>query len=218
MNLNSNRGQLVVIEGGDATGKTTQAKLLVEHLRILGHTVHHTREPGGTPLAEELRAVILSNWITEYVHPVTEMLVMFAARQQHLTNTILPLLNNGIWVVCERFVDTTYAYQVKGGEQDRVLFDTLETQVVGDHQADITFLLDLPEEVYRERLSARVRDEDRLDNQQSDFHQRVREGLRERSRLPHHYVINADQSVDDVSAEIREHLKTYTREVIASMV
>lgn len=214
----SQPGSFIVLEGTDQAGKTTQAKRLVNHLREQGIEVLHTREPGGTPLAEELRSIILSNGITEYISPVTELLVMFAARNQHLINTILPALNNGVWVVCERFVDTTYAYQVRGGETNPVLFNLLEGHIVKDHHPDVTFFLDLPEEVYRERLLARTRDEDRLDNQTSTFYKRVREGLRERSRLPDHIVIDANQSEDEVSTDIQEYLKTYTREVIASMV
>jgi dTMP kinase len=126
---------------------------------------------------------------------------------------ILPALEAGKWVVCDRFVDSSYAYQVKGLQQDGVLFDKLNEKIVGDNTPDITFFLDLPEAVYQHRLGARTNEVNRLDGQSPEFYRRAQAAYRERTSSPNHHVINADQPLDQVTFDINTGLTDYCRRV-----
>ncbi|MCF8177240.1 MAG: dTMP kinase [Sulfuritalea sp.] len=164
------RGRFISFEGIDGAGKSTQHSWMVEHLRRQGHVVVATREPGGTPLGEKLRAVLLA----EPMHLETEALLMFAARREHVAQVIEPALTRGEWVVCDRFVDASFAYQGGGRGLDWNKLETLSRWVLGDLQPDLTFFFDAPVAVAQERLRAASGNRDRFEQEQAEFFERVR--------------------------------------------
>ena len=172
------RGKFITFEGLDGAGKSTHIDAAVALLRAAGKTVVASREPGGTPLGEKLRGLLLS----QDMHLETETLLMFAARREHLAALIEPALARGDWVVCDRFTDATYAYQGGGRGLAGERIARLEEWVHGQLQPDLTILFDLPYAVARERLDA-SRSLDRFEQEKADFHERVRAVYRERARL-----------------------------------
>jgi dTMP kinase len=170
------RGRFVTLEGIEGAGKSTVARFVGGWLQRAGHTVCATREPGGTPLAERVRQVVLDRG-PEPVSPVTETLLMFAARSLHVQNVIVPALARGEWVVCDRFTDATRAYQGAGRGVDAALIDTL-AQVVHDGLVpDCTLLLDLPVAAGLSRARARPgTDTDRFESEEAAFFEKVRAG------------------------------------------
>lgn len=164
------RGRFITVEGIDGAGKTSHIDSLVSHLRERGATVVATREPGGTPLAEELRSLLLHR----AMDPLSEALVVFAARRDHLQQVIVPALARGDTVVCDRFTDASFAYQGGGRGFDRAVLRQLEHWVHGDLQPDLTLWFDLPAEVAADRRGA-ARAPDRFEQQDLAFFQRVRE-------------------------------------------
>lgn len=195
----SKRGRFLSIEGGDGSGKSSQAQTIVSMLEARSIDVLVTREPGGTPLAERLRASLLSDAMSAD----TELLLMFAARFEHVATMIEPALAAGKWVVCDRFVDSSFAYQVRGKGVDRGLFDILERKT--RLQPDLTLFFDLPEDVAQARRRHRG-DEDRFEREAADFHRRVACGFRERmwSDFARFRVINAALSLEDVTRQVRQ--------------
>ncbi len=194
--------RFITIEGGEGAGKSTAQQYLAQRLRSEGQAVTLTREPGGTPLAEALRQVLLSP-DGEAPVEMTELLLMFAARAQHIATVINPALEKGEWVICDRFTDATYAYQgaARGLSVDLIM--QLENIVQGDLQPHQVILLDLPPEVGLER--ARARGElDRFERESIAFYERVRGGYLGRARdFPHRYtVIDATQDLHGVEAEL----------------
>lgn len=156
------RGLFIVFEGTDGSGKSTQAKRLCTYLNHLVPT-YLTREPGGTPMAEELRNTALA-FREEVVTPITELLVMFAARQQHIHNLIRPLRDKNTWVISDRFVDSSYAYQVIAGQCSPSLFHSLYEEIITpDDVPDLTIVVDIGNEERRRRLELRTDQHDRLD-------------------------------------------------------
>jgi dTMP kinase len=200
-------GKFITIEGGEGVGKSTQVPLLVEHLRACGRTVVSTREPGGTPRAERIREILLQP-ANEPMPRSCELLLMFAARASHLENLILPALQRGEWVVCDRFTDATYAYQGGGRGVEVRQIELLEHLVQGELRPDLTLLLDAPEALAlsraRQRDVARGRP-DRFEQEQLQFFQRVRQAYLERAqREPQRYVIiDATATSADVAHAIR---------------
>ena len=165
------RGRFITFEGGDGAGKTTQIELLSQALSRAGQDPLVTREPGGTKLAEEIR-----NWVLHDASSIdaeTEVLLMFAARSQHLEHTILPALLKGLWVVCDRFTDATYAYQGGGRELPVDWIGTLETLVQGDYRPDLTLVFDVPVEIGLARAGRRGA-LDRIESEDVAFFERVR--------------------------------------------
>ena len=148
------RGQFVTLEGIEGAGKSTVAAIAAKWLQRAGHRVRVTREPGGTPLAERIRQIVLTRG-EEALPPVAETLLMFAARAQHLTEVIRPALARGEWVVCDRFTDATRAYQGSARGVDSTLIESLAQAVHGDLAPDCTLLLDLPVQVGLARARAR---------------------------------------------------------------
>ena len=149
-------GQFIVLEGMEGAGKTTNLtflqSLIESHLMKFGEmSLCTTREPGGTALAEKLRALLLKD-AEEAIEPLTELLLMFAARTQHLKQRIIPTLQQGDWVLCDRFVDATYAYQGSGRGFDKQIIEQLEQWCVGQRVPDWVIVLDLPAEVSRQRV------------------------------------------------------------------
>lgn len=170
------KGRFITVEGGEGTGKSTQVRMLAEGLRSLGIAVVVSREPGGTPAAEDIRALLVEGAVRRW-SPVSETLLHYAARREHLDRTILPALAAGQWVVCDRFADSTMAYQGCGLGLGREFVAGLHGLVVGDLGPDLTLVLDLPVEEGLARAGARAGGEDRYERMDLGFHQRVRDGF-----------------------------------------
>ena len=198
------RGRFITLEGGEGTGKTTQARLLAEALGATGIDVLKTREPGGAPAAEQIRTLLVEGEIGRW-QPLSEALLHFAARHEHLRGTILPALEAGRWVVCDRFADSTMAYQGYGHGLGGDVIGRLGDLVLGDFAPDLTIVLDLPVEEGLCRASARAGGEDRYERMDRDFHQRLRDGFLDiAGRQPQRCaVISAAAPVDAVQAAIR---------------
>ena len=199
----------ISIEGGEGAGKTTVLEVLKKVLlQDSGCEVTCTREPGGTPLAEKIRELVLGvPLIDESLSPETELLLMFASRAQHVRETIRPALERGAWVISDRFTDSSYAYQGGGRGMDSELIVTLEHHVVG-LQPGLTILLDLSVDEGHERI--RSRDfSDRIAQEKDDFFKRVRAAFLARAaEQPHRFeVIDATQSAQQVAADAIQCLK-----------
>lgn len=195
-------GRFITFEGIDGAGKSSHVEWLADWLRARGLTVHVSREPGGTPLGEKLRALLLA----EPMHLETETLLMFAARREHLAQVIEPALQRGEWVVCDRFTDATYAYQGGGRGLDRGKLQVLEHWVHGHLQPDLTLLFDLPFDVARQRMAHATRELDRFEQERADFHERVRQAylVRAESYPNRIEVIDAGQSIEKVREKLEE--------------
>lgn len=169
------RGLLITLEGIEGSGKSTQARLLGEHLRNLGYATLETREPGGTPLAEKIRSVLLDR-ASEPVEPETEAFLVFAARRQHVTQVIEPALARGAIVLCDRFSDSTLAYQGYGRGLDLSMLRTLNRLATHAIMPDLTLIFDLPVStgLARRRTAAET---NRLDRESLRFHRKVRAGF-----------------------------------------
>ena len=171
------RGRFITFEGGEGTGKSTQAAALAERLRAAGREVVQTREPGGSPGAEALRGLLVSGEGDRW-SPLAETLLMYAARADHLDRVIRPALARGAWVVCDRFADSTRAYQGAGGGAPEDLIETLDARVVGADQPDLTLVFDLPVEAGLARAADRGGAEARFEGKGPAFHQRLRDAFR----------------------------------------
>ena len=191
--------RLVSIEGGEGAGKSTVIRALRDRLESQGERVITTREPGGTPLAEKIRTLLLDP-AHEPATPETETLLMFAARAQHVRETILPALESGAWVLCDRFTDSSYAYQGAGRGVDEALIATLERDCVGITPS-LTFLLDIDVAAGRARMRSRGGEPDRIERERDEFFQRVRAGfLRRAEAAPQRFrVIDASQPAEAVA-------------------
>ena len=196
-------GRFITFEGIDGAGKTTHLDALERAWREAGHEVVRTREPGGTPLAEQLRGLFLH----EPMDSLTEALLVFAARRDHLTQVIEPALARGAWVLCDRFTDATFAYQGGGRGFDLTVLSTLESWVQGTRQPDLTLLFDLPPVVAAERLR-QARQPDRFEAQDGHFFERVRQAYLQRmAEQPHRFaLIDAQQSPDQVREAVLQTL------------
>lgn len=171
------RGFFITFEGGEGAGKSTQARRLAETLRERGHEVVLTREPGGSPGAEALRALLVTGGADRW-SPLCEALMMNAARADHLERLIRPALARGAVVICDRFADSTRAYQGAGGGLPPEAVGSLERLVVGEDRPDLTLVFDLPVEVGLERARARADGEARFESKGAVFHERLRAGYR----------------------------------------
>lgn len=200
------KGKFITFEGIDGAGKSTHIATVVDLLRSRGLEVVSTREPGGTPLGEKLRELLLH----EPMHLETEALLMFAARREHLAEVIEPALATGKWVVCDRFSDATFAYQGGGRGLDKTKFADLERWVHGHLNPDLTFLFDLPPEIASERIARQARQLDRFEQERADFHWRVRQAYLERAAgAPNRIcVVNAGQSLDEIKKVVEEIVVT----------
>ena len=203
--MTSTTARFVVLEGGDVTGKSTQARRLAARLRDVGHDVVETFEPGATPLGARLRALLLHD--EHSVDPVAEALLMAADRAEHVAEVVRPALQRGAWVVSDRFTDSSYAYQGTGRGLDVDFIAELERRVVGIAPA-MTLLLDIGVAHGRERTRGRDlapggNGPDRIEREQDHFFQRVREGFLARARAePQRFrVVDATQPVDVVAAQ-----------------
>ncbi|MEO6341292.1 MAG: dTMP kinase, partial [Caulobacteraceae bacterium] len=170
------RGRFITFEGGEGSGKTTQVQRLAQRLGPLGVEVVTTREPGGSPGAEELRALLVRGEAERW-SPLSETLILYAARADHLERTIRPALARGAWVICDRFADSTRAYQGAGGGVSPSLIERLEGDVLGGDTPDLTLFLDLPAEQGLARAGRRGGGEARFEAKDLAFHQRLRAGF-----------------------------------------
>ena len=200
------RGLFITVEGGEGVGKSTNIAFMQQVLEDTGLEVMVTREPGGTPLAEEIREVLIKNR-EEKVVSETELLLMFAARAQHLYQKILPALEKGICVISDRFTDATYAYQSGGRGVPSEKVSLLENFVQGEIRPDITFLFDAPIEVGMSRAQKRGA-LDRFEEEEMSFFNRVRDNYLQRaSQEPGRFkVIDASQNLDSVQTDLKAQL------------
>ena len=196
------RGRFITLEGGEGAGKSTQLKRLGERLRAQGLEVVTTREPGGSPGAEAIRELVL-NGSADRWSPVTETLLMYAARRDHIERVIEPSLARGAWVVCDRFADSTRAYQGAGGGTDPALIAALEAQVLGAARPDLTLVFDIPPQTGLERAQARG-GEMRFESKGLAFHERLREGFLAivRAEPDRCALIDAGGSIEAVEAAV----------------
>ena len=204
MNKNATEpGKFISFDGGEGTGKSTQAKMLVQHLEKLGVKSICTREPGGTEIAEDIRKLLIrrtpSGW-----DPLTEALLHFAARRSHLVETIWPSLERGIWVVTDRFTDSSLAYQGMGMGLGRETIQRLKKLVVGNFSPDLTLIMDLQVEEGIRRTEKRFGERNRYDKMDLHFHKRVREEFleiasTERKRC---VVIDSNESIEIIGQNI----------------
>ena len=199
-------GKFITLEGIDGAGKSTHLAFIAERLRALGQQVVVTREPGGTPLGEMLRDLVLS----QKMHVETETLMMFASRREHIDKVILPALEKGIWVLSDRFTDATFAYQGGGRGIDAQRLQILENWVQSNLQPDLTLLFDVPLEISRERLSQNM-SLDRFEQEKQDFFARVKYAyLARAAAYPQRIrVINSSRSIAEIQAELAPLLEQF---------
>ncbi|MEZ5907355.1 MAG: dTMP kinase [Hyphomicrobiaceae bacterium] len=200
------RGRLITLEGGEGTGKSTQTRLLAERLHGLGHEVVTTREPGGSPFAEQVRAFIIAASTAPHA-PMAEALLFLAARADHLAQRIRPALERGAFVICDRFTDSTLVYQGLAGGVPPATLEALDRLVVGDDHPDLTLVLDLdPVEGLARALtrSGGKQLDDRYESREIDYHRRLREGFLTiaRSEPARCVVVDASESEPRVASAI----------------
>ena len=201
MILNNNNAKFITLEGIDGAGKSTHLNWLAERLRSQGKKVLVTREPGGTPLGEALRELLLH----QAMHLETEALLMFAARREHLDKVIIPALREGTWVISDRFTDASFAYQGGGRGLDESKLRILEQWVQQDLQPDLTLLFDVTLEVSRQRLS-RNASLDRFEQEKQDFFQRVRDAyLKRAAQFPERIrVIDSGRALNEIQVDLED--------------
>ena len=200
----SRRGRFITLEGVDGAGKSTHVPWIAQRLRDAGHRVVVTREPGGTPLAEKLRALVLS----ERMDPLSETLLIFAARADHVRQVIAPALERGEWVVCDRFEDATIAYQGAGNGVPVPLIRRLAEAACGELQPDRTLFFDCSYELSRTRLAAAARALDRFESEDQAFFERVRGAYLKIARDEPGRVrrIDGSASIERIRMDLEAHL------------
>ena len=205
----STRGKFLTIEGTEGVGKSTNIAYIQSYLDSQGIEVLTTREPGGTPLAEDIRELLLQN-SDEKMDETTELLLVFAARSQHLQTVILPALERGQWVLCDRFTDATYAYQGGGRGLDLNLIEELEQRIQGDIRPDLTLLLDIDVTIGLERAGRRG-ELDRFEHEKVGFFENVRHAyLARAAKFPERYgVVDASQTLEQVQLQICDRLANF---------
>lgn len=196
-------GRFITFEGGEGAGKSTQLGRLAARLEAAGRQIVTTREPGGSPGAESIRELVL-NGAADRWSPVTETLLMYAARRDHVERVIRPSLAQGRWVVCDRFADSTRAYQGAAGGTDPALIAALEAHILETTRPDLTLVFDLPVEVGLERAQARAGTEMRFESKGQAFHERLRAGFLAIARAEPQRcaVIDATGGLDEVEARV----------------
>ena len=201
------QGKFITLEGIDGAGKSTQLAWIAELLQRAGKRVVVSREPGGTALGEQLRALLLDKSMT--MHAETETLLMFAARREHLDKVILPALAQDQWVVSDRFTDASFAYQSGGRGLDSAKLDILEQWVQGTLQPDLTLYFDVPADVGQQRVS-RGGVVDRFEQEQADFFLRVRAAYLDRAQRfsDRIKIIDSNRSLPEVKAAVEQVLQS----------
>lgn len=196
-------GRFITFEGGEGAGKSTHARRLAEELKRRGQDAVITREPGGSPGAEDIRKLLVEGEPGRW-DPLVETLMMFAARADHAAKTIKPAMARGTYVVCDRFTDSTYAYQGAGRGLPRETIRRIEAISVPDLKPELTFILDVPADAGLQRTAARHHDETRFERFDLPFHERLREAFRDiaRNQPDRCVLVDATQSPDEVAAAI----------------
>jgi dTMP kinase len=201
------RGKFITFEGTEGVGKTTNMDFVEQLLVARGIKLIRTREPGGTPMAERVRAILLDAE-SEPIDPEAELLLVFAARAQHLARVIRPALGAGTWVLCDRFTDATYAYQGGGRGLSNERIGALEAAVQGDLQPDLTIYLDLPVATGLERIEAS--DRDRFEREQQAFFERVRSAYLQRAKVHSRFrIVDAGRPLADVQTSIASVIRSF---------
>lgn len=204
--MSKNLGRFITFEGTEGAGKSTQIPIIKNWLIDHGINVVTTREPGGTELSEKIRNLLL----TENMSAETELLLMFAARKEHIDQVILPALQRGDWVLCDRFTEATYAYQAAGRAIDRQYISYLETWLQGELKPNYTFWFDI--EVVEGIARAKKRQAlDRFESEQIEFFEKVRSGYAKLAEeRPQQFLkINASLSIDDITLQIKAALQKF---------
>ena len=206
------RGKFITVEGIEGTGKSTNIDFLTSLVEASGFEVVRTREPGGTPMAEKIRQLLLDH-DQEPLPEIAELLLFFASRSLHLQNAIVPALKEGKWVICDRFTDASRAYQGSGRGLDLDRIERLAEWVHEGLEPDMTILLDAPAEIGMQRTAARG-DADRMDSQELSFYRRVRNGyLTLANAHPDRFaVVDASQPLDQVQASIAVEVSRFFNE------
>lgn len=200
------QGRFIVLDGSEGAGKSTQIKRVKEWLEQQGIDCWQTREPGGTATGERIREILLDP--QSHIDSDTELLLIMAARKQHLSEQILPRLTKGQWVVCDRFNDATYAYQGYGRHISLTRIAELEAWAMPDIEPDLRLILRVSPEVARERLTNRGNIQDRFEKEQQDFFTAVAEGYATRAQAANACSIDADSDADATFEQIRQKLVT----------
>jgi len=210
------QGRFITIEGGEGAGKTTAVSYIEQFFRQADIPLLLTREPGGTQLGEQLREILLTP-SDRPICPEAELLMMFAARAQHLQQVIMPALARGEWVLCDRFTDASFAYQGAGRELGEARVGQLETWLQGEFRPDCVILLDIDPAQGMQRVEKRG-DQDRFEQEAMEFFQRVRQAYLQRaSQAPDRYrVIDAGQTLAQVQQQLRYHLEDLTQALTRS--
>lgn len=203
------RGRFITFEGGEGTGKSTQVRLLAEHLANHGADVVRTREPGGSPSAEEIRSLLVTGAADRW-SPLAETLLFYAARVEHWRQVIEPALARGAHVISDRFADSTLAYQCYAGGLDKRLVQDLHQLAMGKAQPDLTIVLDIDVDEGLKRAASRRDDETRFERKGREFHERLRNGFLEIARAAPErcIVIDGSRSVQEVSSAVRAAVTT----------
>lgn len=205
-------GCFITLEGGEGAGKTTHISTITQFLAGQGIDFITTREPGGTPVSESIRGILLNAELPA-MHFDTELLLMFAARNEHLQQVIIPALQQGQWVICDRFTDASYAYQGHGRGLSLSRIAALETWVQRNLRPDFTFLFDLDVNISLQRVQKRSAGNatqiDRFEREQVDFHQKIRDGYLARcAEYPRQFIkIQADNKLEVVEQQVLKALK-----------
>jgi dTMP kinase len=207
------QGKFISVEGTEGAGKSTALQFIKQHLSKLKIDVVWTREPGGTELAEEIRRLVLHPMSFEEIEPETELLLMFAARAQHMKKYILPALNAGKWVATDRFIDASYAYQGGGRGIDMNYITMLDKWIVGPTYPNLTLLLDIPPELGFQRAELRGTEKDRIEEEKMEFFLRVREVYLQRVQQdPRRFkIIDASVPLFAVENQIRAALEEFIK-------
>ena len=202
------RGRFIAFEGGEGAGKSTQVKTLVARLRDRGLEVVQTREPGGSPGAEALRDLLVQGDAGRW-SPLSELLMMYAARSDHLEKVIRPALSRGAWVVCDRFADSSRAYQGAGGGVAPAFIEQVDKAVVGPTQPDLVIVMDMPVEAGLARALSRGDKENRFESKGLIFHERLRQGFLDRAEaVPGRYrVIDAARTIEAIAGDVWESVR-----------
>ena len=198
-------GRFITLDGSEGVGKSTQLANIQAWCTAHGITARYGREPGGTPLGERLRTILLDR--TTDADPLTELLLLLAARRAHLQQTILPTLARGEWYISDRYRDATYAYQHYGRGIPLATLRALETASETDHVPDLALILGSSAATARDRLAQRGAAQDRFEAEDADFFARVAAGYRARAEEPHAVWIDAEGDAATVFARIRPHLE-----------
>ncbi|MFC2075254.1 dTMP kinase [Bdellovibrionota bacterium] len=205
------KGRFITFEGVEGSGKSTQIRILTQFLEGQGFEVVLTREPGGTPISDKIRDLLLDVENKE-MKPTTELLLYAASRSQHVEEKILPALKQGKVVICDRFADSTVAYQGFARGIDRKLIDQCILLATGGVKPDLTFVLDMPVEIGRERASRRG--VDRMEQEEVEFHEKVRGAFLEiaKEEPERVIVVDADCSIDELSEKLQKIMKERMKE------